>query len=204
MTPIYIESPEGIPDFADLTPPTPSPRLAALIGVPSRQGEIPWIRRTEARQECFMSYAPRTYTYGSGRGVRTYESVPMTLPIMKMARFTLPRMLDCANELNVCFLNRYADQHQHLGWHADDDPGTDHDCPIVVVSYYERPLVDAREIWIRPNGHTGPIPPEWRQSLAHRSVFVMPPGMQQTHQHRIPKHDRECGARVSLTFRRMR
>ena len=35
---------------------------------------------------------------------------------------------------NVCFLNRYDDQRNHLGWHADDSPEMDHDHPIAVVS----------------------------------------------------------------------
>ncbi len=34
------------------------------------------------------------------------------------------------------------------------------------------------------------------------SLFIMPPGMQHTHEHRIPKGDRAMGGRISLTFRR--
>ena len=38
-------------------------------------------------------------------------------------------------------------------------------------------------------------------TLGHGSVLVMHAGMQQTHLHRIPKHSRPCGPRISLTFR---
>lgn len=86
---------------------------------------IAWDTRTDARQECFMAHVTGlTYTYGTGRGIRSYTSVAI-----------LPWVSDIAAQLavagagenhNVCFLNRYADEHQHLGWHADDSPGMDH------------------------------------------------------------------------------
>jgi alkylated DNA repair dioxygenase AlkB len=101
------------------------------------------------------------------------------------------------NEYNVCFLNRYDDAHKQLGWHSDDSPGMLHEHPIAVVSFGE-----PRDIWWRPKDFKGVIPEEWRQRLGNGSVFVMPPGFQLTHQHRIPKGDREMGCRVSLTFRR--
>jgi hypothetical protein len=47
----------------------------------------------------------------------------------------------------------------------------------------------------------GTIPNEWRQLLGDGSLFIMPAGMQDSHKHKIPKHDRDCGPRVSLTFR---
>lgn len=59
--------------------------------------EVPWIQRTEARMECFMSPEPVSYTYGKGRGVRTYESVPM-LP-------GVARMMDRLNAATGCDFN---------------------------------------------------------------------------------------------------
>ncbi len=37
--------------------------------------------------------------------------------------------------------------------------------------------------------------------LGHGSLCLMQPGMQDTHQHRIPKAGFQCGERISLTFR---
>jgi len=37
--------------------------------------------------------------------------------------------------------------------------------------------------------------------LGPGSVFIMHPGMQQTHQHRIPKAGKVVSPRISLTFR---
>ena len=44
-------------------------------------------------------------------------------------------------------------------------------------------------------------PEEQRIKLQDGSLFLMPVGYQDTHLHRIPKHDRPCGWRISLTFR---
>ncbi len=156
--------------------------------------EVPWVSVTDARSECFFALEPTEYTYGSGRGVRTYASVPYHSQVSYMQE-----LLNATYGVryNVCFLNRYDRQDQQLGWHADDSPGMLHEHPIAVVSFGA-----AREIWWREVGQSGVTPPERRQLLGDGSMFVMPPGFQRAHQHRIPKCDHECGPRVSLTFRR--
>jgi hypothetical protein len=165
---------------------------------------VPWGTYTEARQECFMAPSTVTYTYGSGRGIRTYTSIDF-LPWVERIRSHLnatPLFRDGlgieikTRKYNVCFLNRYQDASQHLGWHADDSPGMDHLHPIAVVSFGQ-----AREIWWRRKGHKGEIPMEQKQLLAHGSLLVMPAGFQLEYEHRIPKGDRKMEPRVSLTFR---
>ena len=193
--------------------------------------EVQWLDRVEARQEAFMSQPIRDYTYGKGGGERTYTSVPFhpqVLSILDRIRNVtallvhhgasafgvpvtsaaatggcltpatspeIPASYEC-RALNACFLNRYNNERQALGWHADDSPGQDHSHPIAVFTCGQ-----PREIWWRPKGFTGPIPKEWRQLLEPGSLFVMPGGFQQTHEHRIPKGDRAMGTRISLTFR---
>lgn len=161
--------------------------------------EIPWQDHTETRQECFMSDpGGLTYTYGQGRGVRTYTSIPYTRFVEKQLSIVneFLRILNY-NEMNGCFLNCYLHERQHLGWHSDNFDKMDHSCPVVSLSFGE-----PREIWWRPIGSTGTVPLETRQLLASGSLFIMPPGMQFTHEHRIAKGDRSMGPRVSLTFRR--
>lgn len=158
-----------------------------------------WLEATDARKELFMSLEPRSYTYGKGVGGRTYESVPFHPEVLRvLIRLNRER----GEEYDACFLNRYDNQRNQLGWHADDhrprgsgDAGPEH--PIAVVS-----LGETREIWWKPKAHKGEIPPEWRQALGHGSLFVMPVGFQDAYYHRIPKCDRVCRVRVSLTFRR--
>jgi hypothetical protein len=128
-------------------------------------------------------------------------------------------------DMELLFCNKYMSQSQHLGWHADDSPSVDPHRPIVVVSFGAE-----REIWFRENakaedGCTFPVDarrPDLEKGpivfcihgrpfsipgkveklvLGHGSALVMDAGMQQTHQHRIPKHHAMCGPRISLTFR---
>jgi alkylated DNA repair dioxygenase AlkB len=151
-----------------------------------------WVNRDGApRDECFMSTNADSYTYGRGRGVRTYDPIPYTELIEAVRK----RVLQITGiDYEACFSNRYDGKLKHLGWHADDAPEIDHDHGIVVLSFGA-----VREIWFRLNGAKNIM----KQALPHGSMLIMPAGFQQTHQHRIPKHYADCGLRVSLTFRKL-
>ena len=179
--------------------------------------ELTWERRGDApRCEYYCNDVPRPYVYGRGRGERLYEPRPYHPVILEIRRAleefcaatstTDPRFKPGA-KFEVCFLNRYLNQSDHLGWHADDSPEMDDERPIASVS-----LGVEREIWFR----TKPLPSASLKSseeiraelaaieklrLAHGSLCLMAPGMQDTHQHRIPKSPAQCGERISLTFR---
>ena len=184
MTPTYVPNLFSTGDHLD--------RLLA---------DVPWAAYTETRQECFMSpdLEPVRYTYGKGRGQREYVSVPMSAHvagIMSEVNAWIAGTCPEQGPMNGCFLNLYGDDRQHLGWHADDFDRMDHGKAVISVSFGE-----PREIWWRRFGEQGVVPAEQRQRLASGSLFLMPGGMQQTHQHRVPKGDRAMGPRVSLTFR---
>lgn len=138
-----------------------------------------------------MSPVSRSYTYGSGRGIRTYDPIVMLNWVKEL-------MASLEGGPNVCFFNRYEDRSNSLGWHSDDSPDTSDANPISVISFGE-----PREIWWREMGTKGVVPFENRKVLESGSLFVMPPGFQSSYEHRIPKGDRERGPRVSLTFRTM-
>lgn len=166
--------------------------------------ELQWVQREAPRKEYWTNSLGRPYTYGRGAGERTYESQPSH------------RLIDAAADLleielgfryEGCFLNFYKDEHDSLGWHADDDPGINHSRPIAVITFGA-----ARDIMIRPQfteneivAGLGTLVKDQRQidrvTLEPGSILLMHAGMQQTHQHRIPKGSRACGPRISLTFR---
>jgi alkylated DNA repair dioxygenase AlkB len=185
---------------------------------------LEWLTRRTARHEYFMSDEPRTYSYGGGgkEVPELYHSKPFS-PLTRLMMLQLNRSL--GTRFNVCFLNKYDDDKQHLGWHADDFPGMIAEEPIACLSFGAE-----RDIWVKDKrgikcacqnagmhdgdqrvspcqvcdgtGWTkGEVPKDQRFRLAHGSLFLMPPGYQDTHLHRIPKHDRPCGWRISLTFR---
>lgn len=153
--------------------------------------ELPWVHAdpTVPRKEYYHHKLNLPYTYGSGEYARTYQSQDLHPLIQEM----LDKLKLTLNvEFDVIFVNLYEHQHHFLGWHADDSPEMDDDYPIVTVS-----LGAERDIWFRVNNSKDVD----KVRLEHGSACVMLPGMQDTHQHRIPKHDRPCGPRISLTFR---
>ncbi len=192
---------------------TPSLSFLAL------KNDLNWERRGDApRSEYYCNDFPSPYVYGRGKGKRLYEPRPYHPEIMAI-RHQLEMYTGYVFE--VCFLNRYMDQSDHLGWHSDDSPEMDDARPIASVS-----LGIEREIWFREK------PPElvgagvdrrvladrrWHDRsatprredpapttkllLEHGSLCMMAPGMQDKWQHRIPKCSAKCGERISLTFR---
>lgn len=150
---------------------------------------LPWEQRDAPRLECFFSDRGEPYTYGEGRGMRTYIPHPEWDVMAKNVQQLAEAQFGVAFE--ACFINGYEDHRQHLGWHADDSDRIDHSKPILVYSFGAE-----REIWVMDSEKDVS-----KFLLGNGSVFVMPAGMQQTHLHRIPKHSAACGPRISLTFR---
>ena len=160
---------------------------------------LPWAERTTARRECFMSDpAGVEYTYGEGRGKRTYTSVlPDETVQYAMYHVNAAMAARGWEPMTGCFLNRYDTKKHSLHWHSDDFEGMKHAKSGVGIISFGEP----RKFWWRLRGQTGVTPPSQQMELAPGSLVIMPPGMQFTHEHRIPKGDREMGTRVSLTFR---
>ncbi|MNR71462.1 hypothetical protein D3C71_20880 [compost metagenome] len=153
--------------------------------------ELDWQRRGGTpRREYYANELPVPYVYGRGAGQREYLPQPWH-PVMRDIQAALEA--HSGFRFEVCFLNGYEDQSDHLGWHADDSPEMDDARPIAVVS-----LGAEREIWFRPQADREAVE---RLKLGHGSLCLMAPGMQDTHYHRIPKAGFICGERISLTFR---
>jgi alkylated DNA repair dioxygenase AlkB len=153
--------------------------------------ELGWERRDSTpREEYYCNDLSLDYTYGSGAGRRTYRAKPYHERILAI-RSSLEVLTGSTFE--TCFLNRYLDQSDHLGWHADDSPEMDDDRPIGIIS-----LGVEREIWFMPKGEKDKVE---KLKLGHGSLCLMTPGMQDTHFHRIPKASFNCGERISVTYR---
>jgi alkylated DNA repair dioxygenase AlkB len=183
--------------------------------------QIEWVQRGNTpRREAFYCKFPTDYFYGDpvyGRSYAANTDIPDLL-------FHLWHVLerDHGVQYEACFLNKYEHAREHLGWHADDSDSIDDSRPIAVISFGAE-----RELWFRKNptkcyacngsghydhngsppcgacGGTGREPSGEVEKLLLEtgSLALMLPGMQDTHQHRIPKAGFECGTRISLTFR---
>lgn len=157
----------------------------------SLQQNLEWERRDDApRCEYYCNDTQKPYIYGRGAGRRTYYARPYHADILAI-RERIEALTKSTFE--VCFLNRYLNQSDWLGWHADDSPEMDDARPIAIVS-----LGVEREIWFRPIQDNENIT---KVKLENGSLCLMAPGMQETHQHKIPKASFQCGERISLTFR---
>lgn len=164
---------------------------------------LQWEHRDDApRMEYYVNDFDVPYTYGRGRGVREYRPRPTTSAISYL-RNELERSTGFTFE--ACFLNRYMDQRDHLGWHSDDSPEMDDARPIGIIS-----LGVEREIWFTPKIERSPIfnqpiiisdKSTTKLKLGHGSLCLMAAGMQDTWEHKIPKASFQCGERISLTFR---
>lgn len=154
---------------------------------------LPWEKRGQTpRQEVFYNESGVPYTYGVPPYDRTY--VPHTTWDHEVAAIKAMAEKEFGCKFEACFINGYENDHDSLQWHADDSETIDHSRPILVYSFGAK-----REIWVKENN--APNSDRVPYLLGNGSLFVMPPGMQQTHKHRIPKHSASCGGRVSLTFR---
>jgi alkylated DNA repair dioxygenase AlkB len=160
--------------------------------------ELAWIRHDKVpRREYYCHTLGLPYGYGSSQFRRSYYPQPMHPAIL-----TIGALLEAQTgaKFEVCFLNGYENQSDQLGWHSDNSPEMDDARPIAIVS-----LGVEREIWFRElptlGGDTNPYTNSAKLKLEHGSLCLMHPGMQDTHQHRIPKAGFQCGERISLTFR---
>lgn len=152
---------------------------------------LAWRSIAGNRLEYYCNDFDRPYTYGQKEYARTYEPQPYH-PLITMMREQLEDLT--GHKFEVCFLNGYRDGKDQLGWHADDSPEMDDARPIGIIS-----LGAEREIWFRGNDRKDDVA---KLKLASGSLCLMDPGMQDTHQHRIPKSPvQNCPPRISLTFR---
>lgn len=174
--------------------------------------ELAW-KRVTRRREYWTNVFDRPYSYGKPEYARVYESQP--------PHPTIEYIWKCVELVNGtlyegCFLNGYETNQDALEWHADDDPGIDHTKPIAIVTLYDGPVMpqhytklvkhkyasQPKGRWIEFMPQGGTKANVTKLDLAHGSLVLMHPGMQQTHFHRIPKTgDAKPRRRISLTFR---
>ncbi|KWT98489.1 MULTISPECIES: alpha-ketoglutarate-dependent dioxygenase AlkB [unclassified Variovorax] len=153
--------------------------------------ELAWERRgTTPRREYYSNEHPVPYAYGVEEFKREYQPQPWH-PVVLDIKAALEERTN--TKFEVCFLNGYEDQRDHLGWHGDNSSEMDDARPIGIVT-----VGAERDIMFRRRGDKESIE---RLKLQHGSLCLMAPGMQDLWDHKIPKAGFSCGTRISLTFR---
>lgn len=189
--------------------------------------ELDWQRiGLTPRREYYCNDVNKPYTYGKGEHARTYAVQPWHPEILTIKNLVEKEL---NTKFEVCFLNGYENSKDQLGWHSDNSPEMDDDRPIAIVTLGAKreiwfrtiPYNDGKCVACNGSGYydtsiNGKIPScgscngtgkssddslVTPVSLESGSLCVMDKGMQDTHQHRIPKASYDCGPRISLTFR---
>jgi len=195
FTPVYIEN--------FLSPPVADEVYQTLMT------DLDWVHRENVpRKEYWATLNNRSYTYGRGVGVRTYDSQPSHVYI-EAVRDMLVSMNEkhsWSGRYEGCFLNRYDHGRDQLGWHADDDPGIDHDNPIAVVTLGNARMLQWKLIKDADGNPVKGMDAINGILLKPGSVLFMPPGMQDEYYHRIPKavSPEPDGPRISMTYRSLK
>jgi len=166
--------------------------------------ELDWKRHFKVpRREYYCNTVNAPYSYGVKDYARVYKPQEWHPEIIKIKEQIEQEIawLDGNHseyKFEVCFLNGYENQSDHLGWHSDDSPEMDDDKPIAIVS-----LGVEREIWfgLKDDLKNKDRSKITKLKLENGSLCLMLPYMQETWMHRIPKASFQCGERVSLTFR---
>lgn len=165
--------------------------------------ELEWERQALNRSEYYCNDFPKPYIYGTREGIREYYPKPYHDEILNI-RKKLEILTECIFE--TCFLNRYLDQKDWLGWHADDSPEMDNNRPICIIS-----LGVERKIRFQEYRNNNKFNASFELFLEHGSLCIMPSQFQKNHKHSIPKAgfitdkmlgaDWHFGERISLTYR---
>ncbi len=166
--------------------------------------DLNWVHRENTpRKEYWTNTENRDYTYGKGMGERTY-SPDVSHPLIKWIALCTGLGFGIKYTKYGCFLNRYDDGKDALGWHADDDPGIDHSMPILVVTLYKNEPKPNRLRYLEIMPFGGTKADIVSYGVTNGSFLIMKPGMQDAYYHRIPKAGYEVEPRISLTYRALK
>ena len=100
----------------------------------------------------------------------------------------------CATSFNGVLANLYRTGHDHMGWHADDEPSLGPEPVIASLSFGAERRFDMRH---RETGETVSC------ALTHGSLLVMSGLSQARWKHRLARTTRIQSPRINLTFRRI-
>ncbi|XP_013182428.1 PREDICTED: alpha-ketoglutarate-dependent dioxygenase alkB homolog 2-like [Papilio xuthus] len=138
-----------------------------------------------------------TYTYS---GI-TVPALPWPTPVLAIRDllFKLKGIL-----YDFVLVNKYRNGNDHMGEHRDNEPELDPKYPIASVSLgQERVFVLKHKDTRKPGPNRKQIPPV-KINLEHGSILLMNPPTNEIWYHSLPVRKKLTGARINLTFRKMR
>jgi len=97
---------------------------------------------------------------------------------------------------NHVLINRYRNQHDAMGWHADDEPELGQNPVICSVS-----LGATRNFLLKPKAARGAMARRLARELEHGSLLIMGGALQHHYRHAVLRQTPAAGERINLTFR---
>jgi alkylated DNA repair dioxygenase AlkB len=137
------------------------------------------------RQQVWMGDSHCSYRYSG----TTFVPQPWH-PLVQQLALRVSQFLQ--QPFNCVLLNLYANGHQHMGWHADNEAELGHAPSIASVS-----LGASRKFELRHRAK----PWQLALDLTPGSLLLMAGHCQQYWQHRLPKQAKVTDSRLNLTFR---
>lgn len=162
-----------------------------IIQVPWQQAEIRLFGKNvlTPRLSCWMGDASAVYRYSN----TTFLPEPWQDSI-----FALKNQLETVAEssFNSVLLNYYRNGQDAMGWHSDDEPELGTQPVIASVS-----LGAERRFLLREKTKNAR---SMALQLDHGSLLLMQGDSQKKFQHALPRTSKPIGARINLTFRKIR
>lgn len=141
------------------------------------------------RKVCAFSSDGRTYSYaGFSRG-----SIKWTHELLKLKE-KLEKVLN--ETFSYALVNRYNDESDYIGWHADDEKDIKAGSTIASIS-----LGQKRKFSIKDK-ETGKE--KYDIELGNGSLVSMEGDMQKLYKHCVPKSKKKMSMRYNITFRNIR
>lgn len=151
---------------------------------------------TELEPKQIAWYGEYPYTYGA----ITHQPKTNWPPTILSIKHKVERHINC--ELNSVLCNLYRDKHDHVSWHTDGEPELGNQPTIASVSLGETRKFVLRKIQ-STEGQEVTHGEMYTFPLNSGSLLVMKGATQQDWEHCIMTEDRDCTARINLTFRRI-
>lgn len=144
--------------------------------------------------------------YGEDHAEFTYSGARFTpLRPTKAINKLMHEVASVANYgFNSVLINQYRNEHDSVGWHADDEPEFGENPVIASLSFGAQ-----RRFCFKPKPNHAKLA-NWKKGqrsivvqLHAGDLLIMSRDVQNLWQHCVPKESTACAARINLTFRKV-
>ncbi|XP_030023472.1 DNA oxidative demethylase ALKBH2-like [Manduca sexta] len=149
------------------------------------------------RQQVAFGDPGITYKYS---GI-TVPALPWPAPVLALREFLLAIK---GIKYDFVLVNKYRDGNDHMGEHRDNEPDLDPEYPIASISLGQERTFVLKHRDARKSGKDKRVMPTVKINLENGSVLMMNPPTNEFWYHSLPTRKKLLGARINLTFRKMK